>query len=123
DSADRPPPGHRCARDLHGLVLRRAAGGRRADDPLRAAALVEARPRAMILVSLVFLVLLLIGVPVAVTVGAAGYRRALPAPPAPLATSVQTILHQVDSFGLLSPPLFLLAGARMATGGIARALR
>lgn len=76
----------------------------------------------MILVSLVFLVLLLIGVPVAVTVGAAGYVGALLAAPAPLAVSVQTILHQVDSFVLLSLPLFVLAGALMETGGIARRL-
>src|SRR5207249_12207047 len=93
---------------------------RSADDPLRAAAPVEARARAMILVSLVFLLLLLIGVPVAVTVGAAGYIGAVLASTAPLATSVQTILHQVDSFVLLSLPLFVLAGALMETGGIAR---
>ncbi|PYM82924.1 MAG: hypothetical protein DME13_16680, partial [Candidatus Rokuibacteriota bacterium] len=76
----------------------------------------------MILVSLVFLALLVIGVPVAVAVGAAGYIGALLAAPAPLATSVQTILHQVDSFVLLSLPLFILAGALMETGGIARRL-
>ena len=76
----------------------------------------------MILVSLVFLLLLLIGVPVAVTVGVAGYVGALLASPAPLATSVQTILHPVDSFVLLSLPLFILAGALMETGGIARRL-
>jgi len=76
----------------------------------------------MILVSLVFLVLLIIGVPVAVAVGAAGYVGALLAAPSPLATSVQTILHQVDSFVLLSLPLFILAGAMMETGGIARRL-
>ena len=76
----------------------------------------------MILVSLVFLALLVIGVPVAVAVGGAGYIGALLAAPAPLATSVQTILHQVDSFVLLSLPLFILAGALMETGGIARRL-
>ena len=76
----------------------------------------------MILVSLVFLVLLVIGVPVAVAVGLAGYAGALLASPAPLATSVQTILHQVDSFVLLSLPLFIFAGALMETGGIARRL-
>lgn len=76
----------------------------------------------MILVSLVFLVLLVIGAPVAVAVGLAGYVGALLAAPAPLATSVQTILHQVDSFVLLSLPLFIFAGALMETGGIARRL-
>jgi tripartite ATP-independent transporter DctM subunit len=76
----------------------------------------------MSLVSLVFLVFLVIGVPVAVAVGLAGYVGALLASPAPLATSVQTILHQVDSFVLLSLPLFIFAGALMETGGIARRL-
>ncbi len=76
----------------------------------------------MILVCLVFLVLLVIGVPVAVTVGLAGYVGALLAAPVPLAVTVQTILHQVDSFVLLSLPLFILAGALMETGGIARRL-
>jgi tripartite ATP-independent transporter DctM subunit len=76
----------------------------------------------MTLVSLVFLALLVIGVPVAVAVGLAGYVGALLASPAPLATSVQTILHQVDSFVLLSLPLFIFAGALMETGGIARRL-
>ena len=76
----------------------------------------------MILVCLVFLVLLAIGVPVAVTVGLAGYVGAILAAPVPLAVTVQTILHQVDSFVLLSLPLFILAGALMETGGIARRL-
>jgi C4-dicarboxylate transporter DctM subunit len=76
----------------------------------------------MILVCLVFLALLAIGVPVAVTVGLAGYVGALLAAPAPLAVTVQTILHQVDSFVLLALPLFILAGALMETGGIAHRL-
>src|SRR2546427_4837610 len=53
------------------------------------------------------------------TVGMAGYAGALLAAPAPLAVTVQTILHQVDSLVLLSLPLFILAGALMETGGIA----
>src|SRR3989475_10503779 len=53
------------------------------------------------------------------TVGMAGYAGALLAAPAPLAVTVQTILHQIDSFVLLSLPLFILAGALMETGGIA----
>ena len=36
--------------------------------------------------------------------------------------TVQTILHQVDSFVLLALPLFILAGALMETGGIAHRL-
>ena len=47
---------------------------------------------------------------------------AILAAPTPLAVTVQTILHQVDSFVLLSLPLFILAGALMETGGIAHRL-
>ncbi len=76
----------------------------------------------MTLVGLAFLALLLVGAPVAVTVGLSGYIGLLLASPAPLATAVQTMLHQVDSFVLLAFPLFVLAGALMETGGIARRL-
>ena len=76
----------------------------------------------MTLVALLFLVLLAIGVPVAVAVGAAGYLGTILASPAPLALTVQQMLHQVDSFVLLAFPLFVLAGALMETGGIARRL-
>jgi tripartite ATP-independent transporter DctM subunit len=76
----------------------------------------------MTLVALSFLALLVLGVPVAVTVGLSGGVGLVLASPAPLATAVQTILHQVDSFVLLSFPLFILAGALMETGGIARRL-
>src|SRR6185295_15958179 len=104
------------------VVLRRAAGRGRAHDPLLASPALAHGPRPMILVCLVFLALLAIGVPVAVTVGLAGYIGAILAAPAPLAVTVQTILHQVDSFVLLSLPLFILAGALMETGGIAHRL-
>ena len=76
----------------------------------------------MIPVTLIFLALLLIGAPVAIAVGGAGFVGALIASPAPLATTVQQMLHQVDSFVLLAFPLFVLAGALMETGGIARRL-
>ncbi len=76
----------------------------------------------MIIVVGIFLVLLVLGVPVAVAIGAAGYVGAVLAAPAPLAVTVQTILHQVDSFVLLALPLFVLAGALMETGGIAHRL-
>ena len=76
----------------------------------------------MIPVTLIFFALLLIGAPVAIAVGGAGFVGALISSPAPLATMVQQMLHQVDSFVLLSFPLFILAGALMETGGIARRL-
>jgi len=76
----------------------------------------------MIAVTLIFIALLVVGVPVAFAVGSAGFVGALIASPAALATAVQQMLHQVDSFVLLSFPLFILAGALMETGGIARRL-
>ena len=76
----------------------------------------------MILVTLLFLALLVVGAPVAVAVGAAGFLGAVLASPAPLAITVQQMFHQVDSFVLLAFPLFVLAGALMETGGIARRL-
>ena len=76
----------------------------------------------MILVTLLFLALIVVGAPVAVAVGAAGFAGAVLASPAPLAVTVQQMLHQVDSFVLLAFPLFVLAGALMETGGIARRL-
>src|SRR5439155_370279 len=102
--------------------LRRLARRRRPHDPLLAPAALAPRSPPMTLVTLVFLALLALGVPVAMTVGMAGYAGALLAAPAPLAVTVQTILHQIDSFVLLSLPLFILAGALMETGGIARRL-
>ncbi|MBU6271301.1 MAG: TRAP transporter large permease [Betaproteobacteria bacterium] len=76
----------------------------------------------MILVVLIFLGLLLVGAPVAIAVGGSGFVGALIASPAALATTVQQMMHQIDSFVLLSFPLFILAGALMETGGIARRL-
>jgi len=76
----------------------------------------------VILVTLLFLALIVVGAPVAVAVGAAGFAGAVLASPAPLAVTVQQMLHQVDSFVLLAFPLFVLAGALMETGGIARRL-
>lgn len=76
----------------------------------------------MIIVALIFLALLVIGTPVAIAVGGAGFIGALISSPAALATTVQQMMHQIDSFVLLSFPLFILAGALMETGGIARRL-
>jgi tripartite ATP-independent transporter DctM subunit len=76
----------------------------------------------VILVTLLFLALLVVGAPVAVAVGAAGFVGAVLASPAPLAITVQQMFHQVDSFVLLAFPLFVLAGSLMETGGIARRL-
>jgi C4-dicarboxylate transporter DctM subunit len=76
----------------------------------------------MIVVIALFLLLLAAGAPIAVAVAAAGIAGAIQAAPMPLATTVNIVMHQLDSFVLLAVPLFILAGVLMDTGGIARRL-
>jgi tripartite ATP-independent transporter DctM subunit len=71
------------------------------------------------LVVTVFALLLLLGVPVAFTIGAAGFAGLWWHGGYPLTIIVQQIFLAVDSFVLLAIPLFILAGALMETGGIA----
>ncbi len=66
-----------------------------------------------------FVVLLLLAVPVAFTVGMAGLIGLWWSGRYPLAIIMQQIFQGVDSFVLLAIPLFILAGALMETGGIA----
>jgi C4-dicarboxylate transporter DctM subunit len=67
----------------------------------------------------VFVVLLLLGVPVAFTIGAAGVAGLVWHGGYPLTIVIQQAFLAVDSFVLLAIPLFILAGALMETGGIA----
>ena len=69
--------------------------------------------------SLAFLVLLLLAVPVAFTVGTAGFVGLWWSGNYPLTVIVQQAFLAVDSFVLLAIPLFVLAGFLMETGGIA----
>src|SRR5436309_10182984 len=68
---------------------------------------------------LVFLVLMLLGVPVAFAIGAAGLAGLAWSGEFPLIIIMQQIHQSVDSFVLLAIPLFILAGMLMETGGIA----
>jgi len=74
------------------------------------------------LTAAVFVVLLLLGVPVAFTIGAAGVAGLLWHGGYPLTIVIQQAFLAVDSFVLLAIPLFILAGALMETGGIATRL-
>jgi C4-dicarboxylate transporter DctM subunit len=76
----------------------------------------------LLLAGAAFLALLLLAVPVAFTVGAAGFLGLWWSDRYPLAIVVQQMFQGVDSFVLLAIPLFVLAGALMETGGIARRL-
>lgn len=69
--------------------------------------------------SAVFVVLLVLGVPVAFAVGMAGFLGLWWSGAYPLAIIIQQIFLTADSFVLLAIPLFVLAGALMETGGIA----
>jgi len=66
-----------------------------------------------------FVILLILGVPVAFAVGMAGFLGLWWSGAYPLAIIIQQIFLTADSFVLLAIPLFILAGALMETGGIA----
>ncbi|HTO49694.1 MAG TPA: TRAP transporter large permease [Burkholderiales bacterium] len=68
---------------------------------------------------LVFLILLVLGVPVAFAIGAAGLAGLAWSGEFPLIIIMQQIHQAVDSFVLLAIPLFIFAGILMETGGIA----
>ena len=107
--------------DLVDLCL--DAGGRRVDGLLRVSHFDREAgqgDRFMIgLAILVFFVLLLLGVPVAFAIGAAGLAGLLWSGSFPLIVIMQQIHQSVDSFVLLAIPLFVFAGMLMETGGIA----
>jgi C4-dicarboxylate transporter, DctM subunit len=69
--------------------------------------------------SLAFVVLLLLAVPVAFSVGVAGFVGLWWSGSYPLTVIVQQAFLTVDSFVLLAIPLFILAGFLMESGGIA----
>ena len=71
------------------------------------------------LTAVVFAALLLCAVPVAFTVGMAGFMGLWWSGAYPLSIIIQQMFLAVDSFVLLAIPLFILAGALMETGGIA----
>ena len=66
-----------------------------------------------------FVILLLLAVPVAFSVGMAGFLGLWWSGAYPLPIIIQQIFLTADSFVLLAIPLFILAGALMETGGIA----
>jgi C4-dicarboxylate transporter DctM subunit len=68
---------------------------------------------------LVFMLLLVLGVPVAFAIGAAGLAGLAWSGEFPLIIIAQQVYQSVDSFVLLAIPLFIFAGMLMETGGIA----
>ncbi|SFR09676.1 TRAP transporter large permease [Desulfoscipio geothermicus] len=69
-----------------------------------------------------FFVLVLIGVPVAFSLGLSSIAALLYQGQIPLIVSVQRLFTGTDSFPLMAIPFFMMAGALMNTGGISRRL-
>lgn len=67
----------------------------------------------MVLIAIVFLVLLVIGAPVAFAIGLSGFTFFLTSPVMPLSIGVQKIATVSQSFPLLAVPFFVLAGHLM----------
>ncbi len=79
---------------------------------------------AVLLLSLIFVVLLFVGVPVAFCIGLSTAAAMLVsvAPVPSMTTVAQRMATGLDSFALLAIPFFILAGQLMNQGGIARRL-
>jgi tripartite ATP-independent transporter DctM subunit len=76
----------------------------------------------MILVTVAFLVLLLIGMPVAFAIGISGALFFLQHPELPSTIPIQLTISQTQNFALLAVPLFILAGNFMNKSGITEQL-
>lgn len=76
----------------------------------------------MLLVTVVFLVLLLIGMPVAFAIGISGLMFFLQNPNLPITIPIQLSISQTQNFALLAVPMFILAGNIMNGAGITRRL-
>lgn len=80
--------------------------------------------QAAILLFVIFLTLLVIGVPISVGIGVSAMVTALTVVPADVAifTIAQKMVTGISSFSLLAVPLFVLSGNIMNNGGIAKRL-
>ncbi len=76
----------------------------------------------IILMIVVLLLLFALGVPIAVSMGVAGFSAILMGGSVPLEVTAQRFMTGVDSFPLLAVPFFILAGALMNAGGVTERL-
>ena len=72
----------------------------------------------MLLVAIAFVVLLLMGMPVAFAIGIAGALFFVQHPELPFTIPVQVSLSQTQNFALLAVPMFIIAGNLMNRSGI-----
>ncbi|MGR6836844.1 TRAP transporter large permease [Syntrophomonas erecta] len=71
---------------------------------------------------LVFFVLVLLGVPIAFSLGVGSIAALLYQGQIPVVVSVQRLFTGIDSFPLMAIPFFIIAGELMNTGGISKRL-
>src|SRR5512133_2786870 len=69
-------------------------------------------------IAAVLIALFVIGVPISISMGLAGFTAILIRGDIPIEVTAQRIVTGVDSFPLLAVPFFILAGALMNTGGV-----
>lgn len=69
-----------------------------------------------------FFVLMLVGVPIAISLGASALFTMVFATNLPTTSIVQQAFTSLDSFSLLAIPLFILAGVLMGKGGVSKRL-
>ena len=72
----------------------------------------------MLLISIVFVVLMVVGMPVAFATGIAGFVFFITTAGMPMSIGVQKIARMSQSFPLLAVPFFVLAGHLMNESGI-----
>jgi len=78
--------------------------------------------RKMMLMILAFVILMLIGMPVAYVIGISGFVWFLQHPELPSVIPIQLSLSQTQNFSLLAIPMFILAGNVMNTAGVTKRL-
>lgn len=76
----------------------------------------------MLIVAIAFIVLMLMGMPVAFAIGISGVLFFLQHPELPLTIPVQVTVSQTQNFALLAVPLFIVAGNLMNKSGITEQL-
>jgi TRAP-type transport system large permease protein len=76
----------------------------------------------MLVVTLAFVVLLLMGMPVAFAIGISGALFFIQHPELPFTIPVQVTVSQTQNFALLAVPLFIVAGNFMNHTGITERL-
>ena len=76
----------------------------------------------MLIVSILFIIFLAMGMPVAFAIGISGMAFFLQHPELPFTMTVQLPISQTQNFAMLAIPLFIFAGNLMNSSGITKRL-